>query len=74
MEFIRSIALFSIAGKPVVVYGGILTLCSFLFTAYISVSNLKGNHRIPFALHPKMAVLSLILACIHGFFALSIYW
>jgi hypothetical protein len=74
MEIIKSIAMFSIFGKPIVVYGGILTLCLFLFTAYISISNRKGDHRIGFAWHSKMAIVALIVACIHAIFAFSLFW
>lgn len=62
----RSIAYTLILGKPLIMWGGIITLTSFLFTAYISYSNNKGDHRIPFKWHPRMAAVSLILALFHG--------
>jgi hypothetical protein len=45
-----------------------------LFTAYISISNMKGNHRIPLSWHPKMAILSITMGILHGFLAFSIFW
>jgi hypothetical protein len=75
MEIIRSIALTEIFGKPVVLYGGLLTFMAFLFTGYIAVSNIKwNNHTIPFSWHPKMAIISFIFGFVHGLFALSIFW
>lgn len=62
----RNIAYTLILGKPLIMWGGIITLISFLFTAYISYANQKGNHKIPFKWHSKMAVISLIFALIHG--------
>lgn len=62
----RTIAYTLILGKPLIMWGGIITLCSFLFTAYISYSNSKGNHKIPFKWHSVMAKVSLILALFHG--------
>ena len=65
---LNSISYYMIFGKPLIMYGGILTLLCFLFTATISVLNKKGIHTIPFEWHPRMAVISICLALIHGTF------
>ncbi len=55
-------------------YLGILTLSSFLFTALIGFLNFKGNHKIPFKWHPRMAVISIALAIIHGLLGILAYF
>ncbi len=63
---LQQITYFPILGKPLIMYLGILTLSSFLFTASIAVLNRRGNHAIPFKWHPRMAAFSIALAVIHG--------
>jgi len=71
---IQRIALTTLLGIPVVVYGGILTVLSFAFTAYIGFTNFKNkkNH-LPFAWHTRMMIVAFSFALIHMFFALSIF-
>jgi len=71
---IRNIAYFMIFGKPLIMYIGILTFCSFLFTAYIGYMNLKGKMTIPVVWHFRMAKISICLALIHGFFGIMSYF
>jgi len=71
---LAEIAYYQIFGKPVIMYTGILTFSSFLFTAAISVMNKKGLKYIPFKWHPRMARISIILALIHGILGLSVYF
>ncbi|MBI4448391.1 hypothetical protein HY643_05410 [Candidatus Woesearchaeota archaeon] len=63
---LNNISYFPIFGKPLMMYLGIITLASFLFTASISIMNKKGIHAIPFKWHPRMAIISITLALIHG--------
>jgi hypothetical protein len=70
----RNITYFLIFGKPLIMYMGILTLLSFLFTATIAVLNFKGIHKIPFKWHPRMAVISITLAIIHGSLGILAYF
>lgn len=70
----RTIAYFLIFGKPVIMYVGIITLASFLFTATIVFLNLKGIHKIPFPWHPRMAAISITLAIIHGIMGILIFF
>jgi len=66
----RTIAYTLFLGKPLIMWGGIITFLSFLFTAYISFANQKGNHKIPFKWHPIMAKISLLFALFHGLFGI----
>ena len=67
------IAYFTILGKPLIMYLGILTLFSFLFTASIPILNQKGIHKIPFAWHARFAKISFALAIIHAILGISAY-
>jgi hypothetical protein len=71
---VSSIAYYFIFGKPVIFYLGILTFLSFCFTASISILFRRGISYVPFKWHPRMAFISLSLAAIHGFLAISIYF
>ncbi len=71
---LRQISYFLILGKPLIMYLGILTLSSFLFTASIAILNRKGIHAIPFKWHPRMAVFSIVLAVIHGTLGILAYF
>lgn len=71
---IHEIAKTLILGVPVVVYGGLMTLLAFSFTAFIGFSNHHHfNHHLPFIWHPTMVIISFSFALIHMFFALSIF-
>ncbi|MEK7598824.1 MAG: hypothetical protein AAB487_03785 [Patescibacteria group bacterium] len=71
---ISGLAYTLVFGKPLIMYGGILTFLSLLFTAAISILNRKGVIKIPFKWHPRMAIITIILGAIHAFFGLSIYF
>jgi len=62
----RTIAYTLLFGKPLIMWGGMVTFLCFLFTAYISFSNAQGNHAVPFKWHKRMAILSLSIALFHG--------
>ena len=63
----------TILGRPILLWLGLVTFLSVYFTALIAFLNKKGIHGIPFSMHPKMAVISLILAFFHALLALSLY-
>ena len=63
---LQAIAFYPVFGKPFIMYLGILTLTGFLATAAIAVANRHGIHTIPFVWHPRLAVLSIACAVIHG--------
>ena len=71
---LNSITYYQIFGLPIIVYGGILTLLSLLFTATISILNKKGIHKIPFSWHPRMARITIILALLHGTLGILAYF
>ena len=71
---LRNIAYFMIFGKPLIMYAGIFTLVSFVFTAAIAVLNKKGIRTIPFKWHPRVAVFSITLALIHGILGILLYF
>jgi O-antigen/teichoic acid export membrane protein len=70
---LTQIAFYSILGKPLIMYLGIITFLSFLFTATIGYLNMKGNQKIPLKWHMIMARVSILLAILHGILGLSIY-
>jgi len=63
---LENISYYIIFGKPLIMYLGILTLSSFLITAYIGFMTFKGKTEIPFKWHPRMAAVSLMLAILHS--------
>ena len=71
---IQGIAYSLVLGKPLIMYMGILTYLSFIFTAAIGLLNFKGIRVVPFKWHPRMAILSIALATIHALFGLSVYF
>jgi len=71
---LENISYYLIFEKPLIMYLGILTLSSFLFTASIAILNKKGIDKIPFRWHPRMAIISITLALTHGFLAVMHYF
>jgi hypothetical protein len=69
---VHTLALTLFLGKPLIMYGGILTFLSLLFTAMVGFLNFKGIQTIPFKWHPKLAVLTITIAIFHGILGLSI--
>ncbi len=70
----EEISYFRVFVIPMIAYGGVFTLFSFLFTASIAVLSGRGVSRIPFKWHPRMARVSLTLALFHGSLALLAYF
>jgi hypothetical protein len=68
---VSQIAYYLIAGLPVVAYLGIATLLLLLSTATVGFLNFRGNTKIPFRWHPRLAGATIVLAIIHAIFALS---
>lgn len=63
----EQIIFYRILGMPLLAWGGLITLLSFLFTAYIAIR--RGKTKINFKWHPRMAKISITLAFIHGILA-----
>lgn len=68
-----SFAYQQIAGLPIVAYFGMATLTLFLATAVVGFLNFRGNTKVPFKWHPRLAATALALAAIHTVLALSAY-
>lgn len=62
----NDIIFYEIAGKPAIMYGGILTLLCFFATAAIGFMTIKGIRRFPFSWHINLAYMSLLMGFIHG--------
>ena len=68
------ISYFMIFGRPLIMYLGIVTLLLFLITASVAILNMKGIDTIPFVWHPRLAVLSICLALVHGLLGILAYY
>ena len=73
MEPIRDVATISIAGYPLVVYVGILTLLSLLSTATYGYLLYKGRIRGKIPDHMKIAAFTIGVAIVHAVLALSLF-
>lgn len=72
-HMIHTIALMTVFGLPLVVYGGLFALLLAVFTATVGFLNFRGIRTIPFKWHPRLALLTLIVAIFHGLLGLSIF-
>jgi len=70
---ISSLAYQPVAGLPLVAYLGIATLILLLSTATVGFLNFRGDTRISFKWHPRLAAATISAAIIHAIFALSAY-
>jgi len=57
-------------GLPLIAWGGIVTLLSLLTTATFGYTMYKGLNPLPIKWHFRLALLTIILALIHGLVAL----
>lgn len=71
---IQNIAYTLLLGKPLIMYGGILTYLLLLSTALVGFLNFRGIQAIPLKWHPRLAVATIIIATIHALFGLSIFF
>jgi hypothetical protein len=71
---LNNITYYLIFGKPLILYGGLLTFLSFLFTALIAILNQKGVHKIPFKWHMVTAKIAIGLALIHASLGILAYF
>ena len=70
---ISSFAYQPIAGLPLVAYLGIATLVLLLSTGAVGYLNFRGDTRIPFKWHPRLAKTTILFAIVHAILALSAY-
>ena len=71
---VREIAFYLIFGKPLIMYGGIITGASIFFTAYIGYSISKGKIGFSVKSHIVMARISLALMLLHGILGVLIFF
>ncbi|MCX6721336.1 MAG: hypothetical protein NT026_01905 [Candidatus Staskawiczbacteria bacterium] len=71
---LQNITYFLIFGKPLIMYLGIITLLSFLITATLGAMIIRGIGKIPFKWHMIMAIISIVLAVIHGVLGILLYF
>jgi hypothetical protein len=76
----QEVSYYLIFGRPLIMYLGIVTIVSFLITASIpllrrsGVLSRRGVVKIPFIWHPRMAVLSICIALVHGMLGIAAYF
>lgn len=71
---IRDLATQQVFGVPAVAIGGFATLGLLLLTASISYLSLTRKVKIDMKWHPRFALATIVMAFIHAFVALSMYW
>ncbi len=71
LEFISQYLIF---GKPLMFYLGVSTLALLILTALVGFLNFRGKGGIPFAWHPRLAAITIILAIIHGALGMLAYF
>ena len=69
---IRDLALAMFLGKPLIMYAGIFSFVSLIFTALIGILNAKRVNLIPFKWHRVLAAITLVLAFVHAVLGLSL--
>jgi len=63
---LEQITYYQILGKPLIMYGGIITLLTMLFAASIPFLQKRGVKGMTYQLHVRVAITAVILALIHG--------
>ncbi len=71
---LQNITYFLIFGKPLIMYLGIITLLSFFITATLGFMIIKGIGKIPFRWHKATAIISILLAVVHGILGILVYF
>jgi hypothetical protein len=71
---IYQIAYYSLLGKPVAIYFGMLAFIFMSATALVGYLNFTGRFVIPFKWHPRLAIATLSCAIIHIFLIMSAYY
>lgn len=72
-SMLREIAIFPIFGKPLIMYGGIITLFCLVATALIAILNQKGIIKQAFGWHVWMARITIVLALVHGLLGIALF-
>jgi hypothetical protein len=69
----NSLTYYMIAGFPLMMYVGIVTLSLLLSTTAISVMNKRGINKIGFKWHPRMAFVTIAFAILHALLGILSY-
>lgn len=67
------IMLYPLFGRPLIVWGGIITFFLLIATASIPILNKKGLAKIPYAWHPRLAAVFIIMAALHAIFGMMLF-
>ena len=70
----QEITYLQIFGKPLILYGGVLTLLLLLLTAAVSIMNKRGITIIPFKWHIRLAAVTLLFALVHASLGILAYF
>jgi hypothetical protein len=70
---LESVTYYTVAGLPLIVYAGIVTLFLSLLTASISILNKRGKNWIGFKWHPRVAYVTIAFAIAHALLGLLSY-
>ncbi|MFA7654221.1 MAG: hypothetical protein WCX97_04235 [Candidatus Magasanikbacteria bacterium] len=71
---LKEIALLSLFGQPVIMYGGIFTLLLFLIVGIIGLVIHSGKSRISMSWHINLARLALVIGLIHAILGISLFF
>jgi hypothetical protein len=71
---LQNITYFLIFGRPLILYLGVVTILLFFLTATIAILNFRGIRMIPFAWHPRCAMIAICFAIVHGTLGLLAYF
>ncbi len=71
---LSQIAYYLIFGKPLIMYGGIITFTVFVIVFLIPVLKTQGVNFLSFKWHKKLAWLAILLSLIHGTLGMAIYF
>ena len=69
---LTQVALFTVLGKPLIFYGGILTFILLLATATMAKLGSRGKIKNYLKWHMRLAWSTIILATLHGLLGLAI--
>lgn len=72
MDF-SEIGYYTVFGKPLIFYFGIITYLLFVLAALIAFSSKRGILKIPFVWHKRVAVVALLFGLVHGLFGILGY-
>ncbi len=71
---LESVTYYTILGLPLIAYIGMVTLFFLLLTAAVSWMNRRGIKKICFKWHPRLAMLTIVIAIVHAFLGLLAYF